>query len=122
MLYERKSLIMSIINPDLYKVHEALDIIVGKWKPIILLNLLKHETMRFSELKRSVPDISQKVLTKNLRELEEEDIVKRVVYPEVPPKVEYSVTEYGQTLESILVKMHEWGDQHRKRKKDEISI
>lgn len=104
------------LEPDLCQVHDALDIIVGKWKPIILLNLMKDGTMRFSELKRSIPEISQKMLTKHLRELESEDIVKRVVYPQVPPKVEYSITEYGRSLEEILVAMHEWGTRHSMRK------
>lgn len=68
------------IDPKLCQVDSALDIIVGKWKPIILLHLMNDGTMRFSELKRSIPEITQKMLTKHLRELESEDIVKRVVY------------------------------------------
>jgi DNA-binding HxlR family transcriptional regulator len=104
------------IEPELCRVDDALDIIVGKWKPIILLHLLKNGTMRFSELKRSIPEITQKMLTKHLRELEEEEIVNRVVYPQVPPKVEYSITEYGKELEPILVSMHEWGTKHALRK------
>lgn len=104
------------IDPKLCQVDSALDIIVGKWKPIILLHLMTNGTMRFSELKRSIPEISQKMLTKHLRELENEDIVKRVIYPQVPPKVEYSITEYGRSLEEILVAMHEWGTKHSMRK------
>lgn len=100
------------IEPELCRVEDALDIIVGKWKPIVLLQLLKHGTMRFNELKREMPEITQKMLTKQLRELEAEDIVKRVVYPQVPPKVEYSITEYGLTLEPILNDMHDWGTNH----------
>ncbi|QTM98484.1 transcriptional regulator [Sediminibacillus dalangtanensis] len=100
------------IEPDLCKVEDALGILVGKWKPIILLHLLKDGTKRFSDLKRSVPGITQKMLTKQLRELEEEDIIKRVVYPQVPPKVEYSITEYGMSLQPILEAMHEWGTRH----------
>lgn len=100
------------IDPNLCRVEDALDIIVGKWKPIVLLQLLKHGTMRFNELKREMPEITQKMLTKQLRELEAEDIVKRVVYPQVPPKVEYSITEYGLTLEPILNAMHDWGTNH----------
>lgn len=80
------------IEPNLCRVEDALEIIVGKWKPIILLHLLKNGTMRFSDLKRSIPNITQKMLTKNLRELENEDIIERFVYPQVPPKVEYSIT------------------------------
>ncbi|KRG13110.1 winged helix-turn-helix transcriptional regulator [Lederbergia galactosidilytica] len=110
--------------PEECRVEDALSILVGKWKPIILLYLLQEGTKRFSELKRSMPGITQKMLTKQLRELEEEDIVERVVYPQVPPKVEYSVTEYGRSLEPILEAMHEWGTnhtQHKQRKADQQS-
>lgn len=100
------------IEPDLCHVENALNILVGKWKPIILLYLLTDGTQRFSELRRHVPGITQKMLTKQLRELEKEDVVKRVVYPQVPPKVEYSVTEYGKSLQPILEAMHEWGVKH----------
>lgn len=109
------------IEPELCNVEDALDIIVGKWKPVILLQLMKNGTMRFSELKRSIPEISQKMLTKHLRELESEDIVKRVVYPQVPPKVEYSITEYGNSLEGILRDMHEWGTNHRLHKMKKLN-
>ncbi|SDN88498.1 winged helix-turn-helix transcriptional regulator [Alkalicoccus daliensis] len=99
-------------KPENCRVENALGILVGKWKPIILLYLLQEGTKRFSELKRSMPGITQKMLTKQLRELEEEDIIERVVYPQVPPKVEYSITEYGRSLEPILEAMHEWGTNH----------
>lgn len=99
-------------KPENCRVENALGILVGKWKPIILLYLLQQGTKRFSELKRSMPGITQKMLTKQLRELEEEDIIERVVYPQVPPKVEYSITEYGRSLEPILEAMHEWGTKH----------
>lgn len=108
------------IEPELCRVDDALNIIVGKWKPIILLHLMKNGTMRFSELKRAIPEITQKMLTKHLRELENEDIVKRVVYPQVPPKVEYSITEYGRSLEDILNAMHQWGEKHALRKQQKI--
>lgn len=98
--------------PENCRVEDALGILVGKWKPIIILHLLQQGTKRFSELKRSMPGITQKMLTKQLRELEEEDIIARVVYPQVPPKVEYSITVYGKTLEPILEAMHEWGTKH----------
>lgn len=100
------------MQPELCKVDDALGILVGKWKPIILLILLQEGTKRFSDLKRSVPGITQKMLTKQLRELEEEDIIIRNVYAQVPPKVEYSMSEYGKSLEPILVAMHEWGTAH----------
>ncbi|WP_067726708.1 winged helix-turn-helix transcriptional regulator [Oceanobacillus damuensis] len=111
--------------PEFCRVEDALGILVGKWKPIILLHLLQEGTKRFSELKRSMPGITQKVLTKQLRELEDEDIVARVVYPQVPPKVEYSITEYGRSLEPILEAMHEWGTNHtlhKMKKRNEKSL
>jgi len=98
------------------KVEEALGILVGKWKPIILLHLFTEGTLRFSELKRLMPGVTQKMLTKQLRELEEEDIVDRVIYPEVPPRVEYSISEYGTSLQSVLNAMNEWGTAHAIRK------
>ncbi|OMF69652.1 winged helix-turn-helix transcriptional regulator [Paenibacillus glucanolyticus] len=98
--------------PDNCRVEESLDILIGKWKPIILLHLIYNGTQRFSELKKRMPGVTQKMLTNQLRELEAADIVLREVYPEVPPRVEYSITEYGRTLEPILVMMHEWGVNH----------
>ncbi|MFB3165507.1 winged helix-turn-helix transcriptional regulator [Neobacillus sp. 179-J 1A1 HS] len=107
-------------EPELCRVDDALGILVGKWKPIILLHLLKNGTQRFSELKRSVPGITQKMLTNQLRELEDEDIIHRVVYPQVPPKVEYSITEYGRSLEPILEAMHQWGTNHTLHKQQKM--
>lgn len=108
------------MKPELCRVEDALGVLVGKWKPIILLTLLQEGTKRFSDLKRSVPGITQKMLTKQLRELEEEDIISRKVYPQVPPKVEYAITEYGKGLEPILVAMHEWGTAHTMRKMEKM--
>lgn len=108
------------IDPKLCRVDDALGILVGKWKPIILLHILHTGVSRFSELKRSLPGITQKMLTQQLRELEEEEIIARKVYPQVPPKVEYSITEYGKTLEPILNAMHEWGANHSMRKKAQL--
>ncbi|UJL47671.1 helix-turn-helix transcriptional regulator [Virgibacillus sp. NKC19-16] len=109
-------------QPELCRVEDALGILVGKWKPIILLHLLQEGTKRFSELKRSMPGITQKMLTKQLRELEDEDIIERVVYPQVPPKVEYSITEYGRSLEPILEAMHEWGTKHMLHKRNKVNL
>ncbi|MFC6040635.1 winged helix-turn-helix transcriptional regulator [Paenisporosarcina macmurdoensis] len=109
------------MKPELCNVDDALNILVGKWKPIILLTLLKEGTKRFSDLKRSVPGITQKMLTNQLRDLEQEDIITRKVYLQVPPKVEYSMTEYGKTLEPILVAMHEWGTAHSVHKMQKMS-
>lgn len=109
------------MKPELCNVDDALTILVGKWKPIILLTLLKEGTKRFSDLKRSVPGITQKMLTNQLRDLEQEDIITRKVYLQVPPKVEYSMTEYGKTLEPILVAMHEWGTAHSVHKMQKLN-
>lgn len=93
-------------------VEEALNIVVGKWKPVILLHLQFSGVLRFSELKNKIPGITQKMLTAHLRELEKEDLIVRVVYAQVPPKVEYSLSKHGKTLQPILEKMHEWGLAH----------
>lgn len=106
---------MEEVQPTLCKVEQTLDIVVGKWKPIILLHLLYGGTKRFSELRTLIPSITQKMLTNQLRELEEQDIVRRVVYPQVPPKVEYSITEYGQSLKPVLLTLHQWGAGHLER-------
>ncbi|GIO24299.1 helix-turn-helix domain-containing protein [Oceanobacillus sp. J11TS1] len=90
----------------------ALDIIVGKWKPVILFHLMGNEKLRFSELQRAIPEITRKMLTSQLRELEYNDIVHREVYQQVPPKVEYSMTEYGRGLIPLLESMRSWGMEH----------
>lgn len=94
-------------------VETAVHALVGKWKPIILYQLMEIGTMRFNELKRSIPNITQKMLTTQLRELEYHKIVHREVYPQVPPKVEYSLTEYGKKIIPILQSMQEWGTAHQ---------
>ncbi len=89
-------------------MESALHALGGKWKPLILWHLLE-DTRRFGELKRLIPDITQKMLTQQLRELEGDRLVHREVYPQVPPKVEYSLTELGRTLESVLNVLCDWG-------------
>ncbi|GAK47574.1 transcriptional regulator [Secundilactobacillus oryzae JCM 18671] len=91
-------------------VEATLDVIGGKWKPIILCHLGNGE-MRTGELRRAIPQITQKMLTQQLRELEEDEIISREVYQQVPPKVEYGLTDYGRTLSDLLVKMSIWGEQ-----------
>ena len=93
-------------------IETALDILVGKWKPVILFEIIKNDTLRFSELQRLIPDITKKMLTTQLRELEYHDIINRKVYAQVPPKVEYSITEYGKGLVPLLISMHKWGLLH----------
>ncbi len=89
----------------------TLGIIGGKWKSIILHHLLK-ETLRFGELRRTMPGITQKMLTMQLRELEKDGLISRKVYPEVPPKVEYSITKYGKTIKPVIRTLQDWGIQH----------
>ena len=95
-------------------VEAALEVIGGKWKGIILYHLLS-ETMRFNQLRRLMPEITQRMLTRQLRELEANDLISRKVYPEVPPKVEYSITEYGKTLAPVIHALQVWGSQHLER-------
>lgn len=94
------------------KIETALEILVGKWKPVILFNLFSNGTMRFSELQRAMPDITKKMLTSQLRELEYHDIVHRKIYMQVPPKVEYSITEYGQNMTPLMQALVQWGTAH----------
>jgi DNA-binding HxlR family transcriptional regulator len=89
-------------------VEATLDVIGGKWKGTILYHLLD-KSCRFNELRRTMPDITQRMLTLQLRELEEDGIIKRTVYAQVPPHVDYSLTDFGRSLEPILLLMRDWG-------------
>ncbi len=89
-------------------VELTIDVIGGKWKPLILW-ILSQGTYRFSELQRALPTITQTMLTKQLRELEEDKIVLRKVYAQVPPRVEYSLSGVGQTVLPLVLALHQWG-------------
>ncbi|MFT3777386.1 MAG: helix-turn-helix domain-containing protein [Ottowia sp.] len=93
-------------------VEATLDLIGGKWKGVILYRLLTEEVLRFNELRRLLPSITQRMLTNQLRELEGDGLIARKVYPEVPPKVEYRLTAYGQTLKPVIHALKKWGDAH----------
>lgn len=95
-------------------VEATLDVIGGKWKPIILWQL-KAEKLRFSGLQQNMQGISPKMLTKQLRELEEAGLVLREIYPEIPPRVEYSLTEFGKTVLPVLDALCEWGSKYLER-------
>jgi DNA-binding HxlR family transcriptional regulator len=95
-------------------VEAAIDVFGGKWKALILW-WLNQRTWRFAELRRQIPGITEKMLTQQLRELEADGIVERKVYPTVPPKVEYSLTEYGRSLKRALKALCDWGKNHMER-------
>ena len=91
-------------------IEAAIEVIGGKWKGIILFHL--NSTKRFNELQKLMPKITQRMLTRQLRELERDGVVLRKVYAEVPPKVEYSLTEFGTTLQPILKELENWGNKY----------
>ncbi|MCY8622231.1 winged helix-turn-helix transcriptional regulator [Bacillus spizizenii] len=95
-------------------VEATLEVIGGKWKCVILCHLT-HGKKRTSELKRLMPNITQKMLTQQLRELEADGVINRIVYNQVPPKVEYELSEYGRSLEGILDMLCAWGASHINR-------
>jgi DNA-binding HxlR family transcriptional regulator len=104
------------MKPRVYNcpVEATLDVIGGKWKPLILW-WLNDRTHRFAELRRRMPGITEKMLTQHLRELEADGIVARKVYATVPPRVEYSLTEYGASLKRALKAICDWGLVHIER-------
>lgn len=96
-------------------VEATLSVIGGIWKPVILFHLLE-KTHRFGELSRRVPNATQRMLTLQLRELEADGIIERTVYPEVPPRVEYSLSPYGKSLRPVLMGLRDWGAAHQKKR------
>ncbi|MCC2929836.1 MULTISPECIES: winged helix-turn-helix transcriptional regulator [Bacillus] len=99
-------------NKEGCPVEFTLDVIGGKWKGILFYHMIDGKK-RFNEFRKICPSITQRMLTLQLRELEADGIVHREVYHQVPPKVEYSLTEFGRTLEPIVLQMKEWGDANR---------
>lgn len=99
-------------------VSVILKILGGKWKTLIVYTLLDG-TRRFNELNRAIPDVTQRMLTNQLRELENDKIITRKVYAQVPPKVEYSLTEIGYALKPILGQLEDWGSCYIEKTKDQ---
>ncbi|MFV0255510.1 MAG: winged helix-turn-helix transcriptional regulator [Erysipelotrichaceae bacterium] len=99
-----------MINNQICPVTTTLNLIGGKYKALILWHT-SQKTYRFSELRKLVPEATAKMLTQQLRELERDELIKRKVYPIVPPKVEYSISNKGKTLYPILLAMYEWGSE-----------
>ncbi|MCM3749193.1 helix-turn-helix transcriptional regulator [Paenibacillus pasadenensis] len=95
-------------------VEATLEVIGGKWKTVLLCHLTKGRK-RSCDFLQLMPNITQKMLTQQLRELERDGIVRRIIYNQMPPKVEYELTEYGWSLDSILTALCKWGDQHLSR-------
>jgi DNA-binding HxlR family transcriptional regulator len=93
-------------------VTATLDVLGGKWKVFVLARLATHGTLRFSQLQKLIPNVTQKMLTQQLREMEDAGLVSRRVYAEVPPRVEYSLTAHGLTLQPVLAALNEWGNLH----------
>lgn len=100
-------------------VETTLMLIGDKWKVLILRDLMPG-TKRFGELKKSIGSVSQKVLTSQLRDMEEKGLISRKVYAEVPPRVEYSLTELGKSLTPILDAMREWGENYKAQSRQTI--
>ncbi|MBG9377507.1 helix-turn-helix transcriptional regulator [Panacibacter sp. DH6] len=98
----------------LLPIRDALDAIHGKWKLLIYI-AVSNGNNRFREIERSIPGISSKVLAKELKELEEHQLIKRTVYDATPALVEYTVTEYSKSLEVVLQALNTWGTNHRKK-------
>ncbi len=96
-------------------VTTTIGLIGGKWK-ILILWQLRNKTRRTGELQRLLPGVTKKMLTQQIRELESDGLVNRKVYPEVPPKVEYSLTETGKSIQSVIDTICDWGDGYRKRR------
>jgi len=92
-------------------MESALRILEGRWKMVILFHLFQSRTLRFSELERAIPGVSQKMLIQQLRELERDGVVARKVFPQVPPKVEYDLTEWGKAMCPALDALLEWASQ-----------
>lgn len=96
-------------------ITSALRVLEGRWKMVILMHLFNGGVLRFSQLERAIPGVSQKMLIQQLRELEHDGIVMRTVYPEVPPKVEYSLTAIGQELCPALDALLRWAEERNRR-------
>lgn len=119
----RKSSSTNTINEIYWKencgVMHTLSVIGGRWKINILSYLLNEQKLRYSELRNRLVGISERMLISKLKELEKDGLVSRIVYPQVPPKVEYQLTDSGKTLEKIISLMDEWGEANIK---NEIAV
>lgn len=95
-------------------IENVLKVIGGKWKVLIVFHLSQNEVVRFGEMKRLIPGVTQRILTNQLREMEADGLINRKVYPEVPPKVEYSLSDVGSELKAVYIEMKKWGEMNSK--------
>ncbi|MEU0641213.1 winged helix-turn-helix transcriptional regulator [Streptomyces umbrinus] len=102
-------------GPYFCGIDAAMDVVAGKWKSLILWELDHYGVRRFAELRRGLPGVSEKMLIQHLREMEEDGLVHREVYREVPPKVEYSLTKHGVSLNAALASLGAWGTERIRR-------
>ncbi len=105
-----------IFDENSCPVTATMKVLGGKWKPILINAIYLTTPARFGELKRSVKGITQSMLTQQLRELEEDGIISRKIYAEIPPRVEYTLTEFGLTLSPIMLALAKWGKEYRLNK------
>ena len=102
-------------GPYFCGIDAAMDVVSGKWKVLILWELAEHGVRRFAQLRRGLPGVSEKMLVQQLRELEEDGLVHREVFAEVPPRVEYSLTGEGRSLNQALAPLGAWGTERIRR-------
>ncbi|MFA7496322.1 MAG: helix-turn-helix domain-containing protein [Acidithiobacillus sp.] len=102
-------------------VEATLSVLDGKWKGVILFHLLER-TLRFNEIRRLLPSITQRMLTLQLRGLETDGLISRKVYPQIPPKVEYRLTDYGLTLKPIILAMQQWGQEYFQGDRSKLDV
>jgi DNA-binding HxlR family transcriptional regulator len=105
-----------IFDENTCPVTATMKVLGGKWKPILINAIYFTAPARFGELKRSVVGITQSMLTQQLRELEDDGIINRKIYAEIPPKVEYTLTEFGLTLSPVILTMAKWGEEFKLNK------
>lgn len=101
-------------------VEATMSVVGGLWKPVLVFHLLDGR-VRFNALCRLTPNATPRMITLQLRELEEDGVIRRIVYPEVPPRVEYELTDFGRTLEPVLVSLRDWGEAFQARDLEAIA-
>lgn len=109
-----------VFDEESCPVTATMKVLGGKWKPILINAIYLTAPARFGELKRSVKGITQSMLTQQLRELEDDGLISRKIYAEIPPKVEYTLTEFGLTLSPIMQSMAKWGEEYRMKKQGSV--